>query len=105
VDFLLKGKIMATNEEKVKYIFDAREKAEITFTDFSRLTGISRTTLYRWVAGGDISDILRLNMAYIAFAYPIEKACRSGLLPLKSKLKKEHRVEALRKIIKSMATK
>ncbi len=90
--------------EKAKYIFEAIEKAEVSFTDFSRLTKISRETLYRWRNGSPISDMLRLDLAYTV-ATRFEKACRSGKLPLTSRLKKEQRIQVLRKIVASMVSK
>ncbi len=89
---------MATTETKVKYIFNAIAIASITMTDFARITRISRETLYRWRSGGAITDMLRLDFAY-GNARRIEAACRSGKLPLTDKLKKEARVDRLRKII------
>lgn len=90
--------------DKINYIFKAVETSNIFLTDFGRLTGISRETLYRWKDGGNITDKLRLDLAYTV-ATRIEKACRLGKLPLTDKLKKVQRVVVLRQIIKSMASK
>lgn len=88
--------------EKVKYIFDAIDKSGIAITDFSKLTRISRESLYRWRRGSNITDKLRLDLAYTV-AVRLEKACRCEELPLVDKLKPEQRIVVLRKIIASMA--
>lgn len=95
---------MTDTSPKVTYIFEALDKSGITITDFARLTSISRKSLYAWKKGSSISDRLRLDFAY-SYALRIEKACRLGELPLQDKLRKEQRVQTLRKIISGMATK
>jgi hypothetical protein len=92
------------SEAKIEYIFKAVDVAKISLTDFSRLTGISRETLYRWKDGRNITDKLRLDLAYTV-ATRMEKACRLGKLPLTDRLEKEQRVVVLRKIIREMASK
>jgi hypothetical protein len=91
-------------EAKVKYIFEALEKADITMTDFTRLTRISRESLYRWKNGSPVKDMLRLDLAY-TYAKRMEAACRAERLPLTSKLKAPQRLAVLRKIIAEMSTK
>ena len=91
-------------EPKVKYIFEALENAEITFSDYSRLTSITRQTLYNWKAGNPVSDRLRLDFAY-SMAARITRAHRMGKLPLTDKLKTAQRIAVLRKIIADMARK
>jgi hypothetical protein len=93
-----------TLEEKLDYIFNAVDISEVSLTDFCRLTGISRETLYRWKNGGNVTDKLRLDLAYTV-ATRMEKACRLGNLPLTDRLKKEQRLVVLRKIIREMASK
>lgn len=91
------------NEDKIPYILDCIEKADVSFTDFSLISGISRETIYRWKNGGTVRDRLRFNMAY-TLATLLEKACRAGRLPLTDKLKSEARVKVLRKIVAEMRT-
>lgn len=90
-------------KEKIEFIFKAAEASQVTMTDLARLTGISRETLYRWRQGRAISDVLRLNIAY-QYALRLEKACRSGKLPIKDKLKKDQRLKVLRKVVAEMAS-
>jgi hypothetical protein len=85
-------------EAKVKYIFEALEKADITMTGFTRLTRISRESLYRWKNGSPVKDMLRLDLAY-TYAKRMEAACRAERLPLTSNSK--HR-NALRFLGKSL---
>lgn len=89
---------------KVSYIFTTIEKAGVSFTDFARITKISRETLYRWKGGGTVKDMLRLDLAY-TYALRLEKACRAGRLPLVNKLKAEQRLKMLRTIIAEMSAK
>jgi hypothetical protein len=89
---------------KVAYIFSALEKAEVSFTDFTRLTRISRESLYRWRGGAPVKDMLRLDLAY-TYALRLEKACRAGKLPLANRLKAVQRLATLRKIITEMSAK
>lgn len=93
-----------TNKQKVEYIFKAREVAEVTYTDFAKLTRISRETLYRWRNGAPAKDELRLGIA-LTYAVRFEKACRAGLLPLKDKLNADMRLKTYRKIVAEMAKK
>ena len=90
--------------DKVDYIFEALEKSGVSMTDFSKITRISRETLYRWRNGNMIKDMLRLDFAYTA-ANRLEKGCRNGVLPLTDKLKKDARIPRLRRIIADMASK
>lgn len=94
---------MAVNP-KVAYIFEALEKSGVRVTDFSKIVGVSRPTLYSWKNGGTIADRLRLDLAYTA-ARRLETACRLGKLPLVDRFKPEPRRKILRKIIAEMATK
>ena len=96
--------MLENTDPKVKYIFEALDKSGVTMTDFSRITRISRETLYRWKKGNAITDRLRLDFAYTA-AIRLEKGCRLGRLPIQEKLKKEQRLVVLRKIIAEMASK
>lgn len=92
------------NEEKITYIFEAIEKAEVSLVDFARLTQISRNSLYRWKRTGEAHDKIRVNIAYVA-AQRLEKACREGHLPLPDKLKRDQRFDVVRKIVAQMSTK
>ena len=91
-------------EMKVTYIFQALKDSGVSITDFSRLTRVSRETLYRWKKGSPIVDRLRLDLAY-SVAIRLEKACRIKKLPLKNRLKKDQRLALLRKIVAAMSNK
>lgn len=91
-------------ETNVAFIFEAIEKAGVSITDFSRLTRISRVTLYRWKKGTPITDMLRRDLAF-TLATRLEKACRAGKLPITDKLKADQRLAVLRRIVASMAAK
>lgn len=91
-------------EKVIKHIFDAKEQAGISMVDLSRLTGISRETLYRWKKGAKVTDRLRLNLAY-TYSVRISKAVQLEQLPLKDKLKKDQRLKVYKDIIKNMASK
>jgi hypothetical protein len=80
------------------------DSSGVTITDFSRLTRISRETLYRWKDGANITDNLRLDLAYNT-ALRLEKACREGKLPLFEKLKAPARIKLLRSIVSEMGRK
>ena len=92
------------SDPKVAYIFKAIENTKMSFTDFSRITKISRETLYRWKKGAPITDMLRLNIAYVT-ASNMEKARSAGRLPLKSKFKAPQRVIVLIEILADMTAK
>jgi hypothetical protein len=89
---------------KVDFIFKALEVSKVSFTDFSRLTRISRESLYRWKDGAKIGDQLRLDLAY-NFALRLEKACREGKLPLTERHKAPARIKLLRQIVADMGKK
>jgi len=89
---------------KVDFIFKALDCSGVTITDFSRLTRVSRESLYRWKDGANIADTLRLDIAYTT-ALRMEKACREGRLPLTEKLKTPQRIKVLRGIIAEMGRK
>jgi len=93
-----------TTKEKVKKIFQAIERAEISMVDVQRLTSISRETLYKWKDGGNIKDFLRLNIM-TRFASLLEVGCGAGVLPLQNPMKTDERIKLLRKIIANAATK
>ena len=87
-------------DPKVKYIFDAIKKAGVSITDLSRLTSVSRESLYRWKNGNPVADRLRLDIVYRT-ALRFESACREGKLPFPDRLKKVQRLKALRTIIRT----
>jgi len=89
---------------KVKYILDALNTSEVSVTDFSTLTSISRVTIYRWRNGGEVKDELRLNLAYNT-AMRLNKAVQHQRLPLTDRLKKDQRVQVLGSIIREMSAK
>lgn len=84
------------------YIFTALNKANISITDFSEITNISRTTLYNWKNDHNISDMIRLNLAY-KHAVHITRAVHKGILPLKNKLKKSERIAEFKRIMLNMS--
>jgi len=96
--------MVEVTDPKVAFVFDVIDKADVSQTDFARLTRISRETLYRWRTGGRITDRLRLDIAY-SYALRMEKAIAAKRLPIPDRLKKEQRVGALRQIIADMASK
>lgn len=87
-------------KEKVKYIFDVLQAAEVYIVDFAALTGISRETLHRWKKGGPITDKLRLNIAY-GTAVRLNTAVESGKLPFTERYKNPQRKAVLRKVVSS----
>jgi DNA-binding XRE family transcriptional regulator len=91
-------------KQKIKTIFATIGKAKVSMTDFAKITGISRVTLYRWKNGGPINDKIRLNLAY-GVAIRFNKACEDGKLPLANKLKAVPRVALLRSIVSSISLK
>lgn len=91
-------------DERIEYIFRSLEPSGVSLTDFSRLTSVSRETLYRWRDGGNASDKLRINVA-LTMASRLEKACRAGRLPLKERMNAAERMKVLRKIVAEMASK
>lgn len=89
------------HKEKVEFIFKVLKEAEVSITDFSRVTEISRETLYRWKNGGNITDMLRLKTAYNRAVY-IERGRLSEKLPLPSRMKQKERITLLLKIMQEM---
>ncbi|NOQ51051.1 MAG: hypothetical protein GQ578_02370 [Desulfuromonadaceae bacterium] len=90
-----------TNQKKVDFIFSTLKRAEIYISYFSKLSKTSRTSLHAWKKGGNVSDMLRLNLAY-NIAIRINVATREGRLPLSREgLKKDERLAALKRIISS----
>lgn len=85
-------------EDRVKYIFDVLENTHISYVDFSRLTGISRQTIYRWQRGGNIKDQFRFKFA-TRMAMKLEELLKEGKLPLQDRLKKDQRIAVLRRLI------
>lgn len=90
--------------EKAKYIFKTLEAAGVGITDLSRLTSISRVTLHRWKDGGNINDLLRLNIAYKT-ATLLEKAVQHDFLPLKDHCSPKQKAAQLRRYVKLMTKK
>ena len=89
---------------KVQYILNALDRSEVSITDFSTLTSISRVTIYRWKNGGEVKDELRLNLAYNT-ATRLNKAVQNDRLPLTDRLKKDQRVQVIGSIIREMSAK
>lgn len=91
-----------TIKQKVEYIFNAMEKTEISILIFSKLSSLSRPTLYRWQKGENITDHFRLNYAH-ALAMRLYKAYQLGKLPLKEKLKKSEKIREIKRIVKEVS--
>lgn len=83
---------------KVKAIFAALEKAGVSMTDFARLTGVSRASLYNWRSGANVTDMIRLRDAY-AFALRLSKAVEMKKLPLVGMYQLTERIKVLKQII------
>ena len=84
--------------QTARYIFDALARANVTISDFAKLTSISRQTLHHWKAGGAINDTIRLNLAYNT-AKRITTATDTKKLPLVEKIPAAERVVVLKRII------
>lgn len=87
-----------TNEEKIANIFMTLEKSGVSMTDFSRLTGVSRASLYNWRSGANVTDKIRLRDAY-AFALRLSKAVDMKKLPLVGMYRLTERIKVLKQII------
>jgi hypothetical protein len=85
--------------EKVAFIFETIEAAQVSITDFSHLVSTSRNSLHRWRNTGKVTDRLRFNLAYQT-ALRMSYAIADKKLPLPDKVAKAQRVSTLRKIIK-----
>jgi len=93
-----------TNQEKIEYIFKALHRAEISISDIQRVTKISRTALHHWKNGGNVTDLIRLNIM-MKVAQNLNIACDNRQLPLQNHLKVAERIPVLRKIIANAAAK
>lgn len=87
-----------TNNIKAAFIFKALEDSEVSITDFSRLTNISRTSLYAWKRGNNVADNLRLGIA-VSYAARLGKAVEIGRLPLIGTYPISERIQVLKSII------
>jgi hypothetical protein len=85
--------------EKVQFIFETIEAAQVSITDFSHLVSTSRNSLHRWRNAGKVSDRLRFNLAYQT-ALRMSYAVDAKQLPLPDKVSKTQRLSTLRRIIK-----
>jgi len=85
-------------EAKVSFIIKTLEESEVSITDFSRLTNISRTSLYAWKKGQNVADKLRLSVAY-NYALRLAKAIENKRLPLIGMYSVAERTKTLRAII------
>jgi len=81
-------------------LFETLRAAEISISDFARLTTISRNTLQRWKRDDfqSIRDQLRLDLAN-QYAARIEIARLKGRLPLKEKYRLTERTAVLRRLL------
>ena len=93
-----------TEEEtkKISIIFAALEAANVSVSDLSRLTRVSRTALHRWrkAEAGTCIDGLRLNLVY-STCLRLHRAQQGGSLPLKDTYKTAERIKVLRDIVGS----
>ena len=87
--------------EKVTYIFDTLTELQIPLRDFSAVVGISRTSLHRWKRGGNIVNVLLLDVAFSA-SLRLRKAREQGLLPFTERLKTKQRQRRLLEILREM---
>ena len=81
-----------------KFIFEVVERTKVSMIDMARITNVSRTTMYRWRDGENITDEFRLNYVY-QISLRMNKAYQIGKLPLKNKFKKDERIKVLKQII------
>lgn len=80
-------------------LFAILDAAGVSTSDFSRLTGITRTSLQRWkVNGAHIRDRLRFRIAEDK-ARRIATATSMGRLPLRETYTWSERTAALKRII------
>ena len=85
--------------QKIDFIARMLECSQITISDISEITSISRTSYYRWKDGKPASDRIRINAAYIT-AQRIEQAIKDNRLPLQARIpNKKERLATLRRII------
>lgn len=88
------------NNRKIEFINRMLECSQLTITDISELTSISRTSFYRWKAGQPASDRIRINAAFIT-AQRIEQAIKDGRLPMRARISnKQERLAVLKRIIR-----
>jgi len=84
--------------EQVEKIFAAMAISGIYVSDFAKLTGISRTSLYKWRNGEAITDKIRLNLA-ASTADRLAWAVEKKRLPLSEVMSAKERVQALKRIV------
>jgi transcriptional regulator with XRE-family HTH domain len=87
-----------TTETKVAFILKALEASGVSMTDFARLTGVSRTSLYAWKRGGHVADRLRLTVAFNT-AVRLDRAAEQKMLPLEDMYSVAERLAELRRIV------
>lgn len=88
---------MTDSHAKINFVFETLKKSGVSMSDFSKLTNISRTTLYSWRAG-EGPDLLRLQLAF-NIAVRLDRAVLSQRLPFAESLKAGQRLAALRQVI------
>ena len=84
-------------EDKLLFIFKVLDETGVSLSIFSELTQISRTTLHKWKAGGEVRDTIRLNIA-VETAKQIQDAQRAGDLPSQYDTRK-NRLRRLEEVI------
>ncbi len=92
------------DKAQVKFIFDTLEAAGVAIMTFAAIMKISRTTLHNWKKGNNITDNLRLSLAYNV-ARRLSEAVKQGKLPVvfDPKMRASERVEQVKTIMKSVA--
>ncbi len=91
-----------TTEETTNFIFASLEASQVTIKAFALLSTISRTTIQNWKRGDNITDRLRLGVAY-SVAIRLDRAVKAGRLPLSSEVRKPaEKLAALKRIVNEM---
>jgi hypothetical protein len=93
-----------TVKEAVDFIFATLDESGVNVTDFHRLTGVSRVTLYNWKNTREASDMFRLGYAH-QVAEKLHKAVEDKKLPFADRLQKGHRISELEKLTGIIARK
>ena len=87
-------------QQKIEFVNKMIDCSQISISDMSELTSISRNTFYRWANGKPASDRIRVNAAYMT-AQRLEQAIKNRRLPLMSRIQdKKERLSTLKRIIR-----
>lgn len=84
---------------EVKYIFTMLDTADVSITDLSKLTTITRQALHAWKNGSVLNPApIRVRMAY-SVAKRLERAVAADKLPLTGEYAQGERFTKLKDII------